>query len=65
MSDEEKYVNLERLYQYAKQRKLQKSLIGSLLYEILLLTLKLEKYREDLFTEYLEMPMEKNEHLKK
>lgn len=37
----------------------------SLLYEILFLTIKLETYREDLFKEYLEFPMEYNYNLKR
>ena len=58
MTDEEKLQNLERLYSYAKERNLPKSLVSSLLYEILLLTIKLETYKEELFKEYLELPME-------
>lgn len=44
MTDTEKYENLQTLYNYAKQRKLQKSLKMALLYEILFLTIKLETY---------------------
>jgi hypothetical protein len=36
-----------------------------LLYELLQITIKLEDYREELFKEYLELPIEKNTNLKK
>ena len=65
MDDEEKLANLYVLYKAAKQRKLPKSLVSSLLYEILLLTVKLEDYKEDYFKEYLEQPLERNSQLKR
>jgi hypothetical protein len=65
MDDEEKLGNLSVLYRAAKQRKLPNSLASSLLYEILLLTVKLEAYKEDYFKEYLEQPLERNSQLKR
>ena len=65
MDDGEKLANLVCLYKAAKQRKLPKSLASSLLYEILLLTVKLEDYKEDYFKEYLEQPLERNSQLKR
>ena len=64
LSHEEKYQNLNRLYQYAKSRDLPKSLSLNLLHEILTLTIKLDAYNEELFKEYLKFPLERNDHLK-
>ena len=55
---EDKLQNLKTLYQYAKSRKMTKSLIKNLQHEILALTIKLEEYDEELFKEYIEDPLE-------
>lgn len=65
MNDEEKFQNLETLYLYAKNKNLPVSLKQILLYEALLITIKLENYKEDLFKEYLKLPKEENFNLKK
>lgn len=65
LNNEEKLANLFALYNYASTRKLKKSLIQNLLHEILILTIKLDNYREDLFKEYLKFPLEMNNNLKR
>ena len=49
MTDEDKKVNLEKLYYFAKTRKYALSLIQNLLHELLVLTIKLDDYKEELF----------------
>lgn len=44
MSRREKFETLLKLYQYAKTRKLPKTLISNLLHETLALSLKLEEW---------------------
>ena len=65
MNDEEKFQNLETLYLYAKNKKLPDSLKQMLLYEVLLVSIKLEDYKEDLFKEYIKLPKEENYNLKR
>lgn len=65
MNDEEKFQNLETLYLYAKNKKLPDSLKQMLLYEALLISIKLEDYKEDLFKEYIKLPKEENYNLKR
>jgi hypothetical protein len=64
LTNEEKFRNLESMYQYAKSSNLHKGLISSLLEQMLKLSLKLDVFREDLFKEYIERPTEVNHHLK-
>jgi len=64
MTQEDKFENLQRLYQYAKQRNLPASLVTNLLHEILMLSIKLDTYKEDLFKEYIKRPLERNYNLK-
>jgi hypothetical protein len=45
---------------YSKQRKLPKSLTSQLMHELLLLSMKLEDYRIDIFKEYLKQPFERS-----
>lgn len=65
LTRQEKYDCLFRLYQYAKTKKLPESLISNLLHEILALSIKLDDYKQDLFKEYLKLPLERNNYLKK
>lgn len=65
MTQDDKFENLQRLYQYAKQRNLPESLVTNLLHEILMLSIKLDNYKEDLFKEYIKRPLERNYNLKK
>ena len=64
MSIQDKFHNLERLYNYAKQRNLPGSLISNLLHEMLLLSIQLDNYIEDIFKEYMKRPLEYNTRLK-
>eukprot|EP00347_Sterkiella_histriomuscorum_P022623 403337784 len=54
---EEKRSNLITLYNYAKSNKLPTSLQQSLLIEILNLGIKLNQYDEQLFRDYIKMPL--------
>lgn len=65
MTLEEKFETLQRLFQYAKTRKLPDSLVSNLLHEILALSIKQDDFKIDLFTEYIKLPLEYNTHLKK
>jgi hypothetical protein len=56
---------LQKLYQYAKQRNLPAALISNLQHEILMLSIKLDHYKEDLFKEYLKRPLERSHYLLK
>jgi hypothetical protein len=47
------------LHAYAKSNKLSSSLIQSFLHEMLILGMKLDKYDEDIFIEYLKKPIER------
>lgn len=58
LTDQEKLRNLELLYKYAKEKKLNKALRSNLMHEIMQMTVKLGEYRLDLFEEYLELPLE-------
>jgi hypothetical protein len=56
-SHDEKRANLLSLYSYAKSKQMPKTLQGSLLIEVLDLGIKIGVYDEDLFREYLDMPL--------
>jgi len=58
MSLEEKKINLEKLYQYAKSTSMPYSLLVNLMHEILTLTIKLDDFNEELFLEYIRAPLE-------
>ena len=60
MTEESKLKNLENMLAFAKQNKLKDSLISSLLHTALKLSIRLDDYREDLFKEYLDIPLELN-----
>jgi len=58
LSIEEKYENLEKLYNYAKTKNLPKSLVQNLQHEILTTSIKLDKYDVELFKLYIQDPLE-------
>lgn len=45
---------------FAKSNKLKDALISNMLHNALMLTIRLDDYREDLFKEYLDKPLEEN-----
>ena len=53
------------LHAYAKNNNLAKSLVSSFLHEMLILGTKLDEYDENLFTEYLKYPIERNSYFQK
>ena len=56
MNDQEKYENMLKMYTFANEKKMPISLKALLLYEVLLLSIKLDDYKFDLFDEYLAYP---------
>lgn len=59
-SDTQKLNNLITMVGFAKTNKLKDALISNLLHNALKLTIRLDDFREDLFKEYLDMPLEEN-----
>lgn len=55
--DQKRFDSLKKLYNYADGRKFNQSMTHCLLHEMLLLTIKLDNYQEDLFVKYLEFPI--------
>ena len=65
ISDKEKFENITTMYSHAKNNNFPESFNQMLLYEALLISIKLEDYKEDLFKEYVKLPKEQNYNLKR